>query len=148
MRRQGSGMTSLFFLQLAVAVFFLILGLQGIMNSVSQNSGFAREVARFFNPDYPSVQKTELIFGIFSLVVGLLLMLGLFRFGDSRLVAVSSVLSFIFWLVRLIMMRFMTELVVFNGNISFEPDFLTWLLNLSTDTIILCSIWTLARRVR
>ena len=148
MRRQNSGMTSLFFLQLAIAVFFLILGLQGIMYSVSQNSGFAREVARFFNPDFPAVQKTELIFGIFSLISGILLLLGLFRFGDSRLVIVSSVLIFIFWLVRLILMRFLTELVISNGNISFQPDLATWLLNVSMDTIILCSIWTLARRVR
>ncbi len=148
MRRQNAGMTSLFFLQLAIAVFFLILGLQGIMYSVSQNTGFAREVARFFNPEYPAVQKTELIFGIFSLVSGLLLLLGLFNFGDSRLVTVSSVLIFLFWLVRLVMMRFMTELVISNGNISFQPDLSSWLLNVSMDTIILCSIWTLARRVR
>jgi uncharacterized membrane protein YphA (DoxX/SURF4 family) len=148
MRRQNSGMTSIFFLQLAVAIFFLILGLQGILYSVSQNSGFAREVARFLNPDYPSIQRTELIFGIFSLIAGLLLLLGLFRFGDSRLVTISSVLIFIFWLIRLILMRFMTELVIFNGNISFHPEFSTWLLNVSTDTIILCSIWTIARRVR
>ena len=148
MRRQNSGMTSLFFLQLAVAIFFLILGLQGIMYSVSQNSGFAREVARFFNPEYPAVKNIELVFGIFSLFSGFLLLLGLFRFGDSRLVTVSSVLIFLFWLIRLVIMRFMTELVVFNGNISFQPDFSNWLLNVSMDTIILCSIWTLARRVR
>ncbi|OQY33941.1 MAG: hypothetical protein B6241_06400 [Spirochaetaceae bacterium 4572_59] len=148
MRRQNSGMTSIFFLQLAVALFFLILGLQGIMYSVSQNTGFAREVAQFFNSEYPAVHNMELIFGIFSMVAGILLLLGLFRFGDSRLVTVSSVLIFIFWLVRLVMMRFMTELVISNGNISFQPDLSEWLLNVSRDTIILCSIWTLARRVR
>jgi len=146
MRRQKSGMSSIFFLQLAVAVFFLILGLQGIINNFSQNTGFAREVARIFNPEYPAFQKTELILGIVSLVAGLLLLLGLFRFGDSRLVVVSSILIFIFWLVRLVLMRFMTELIIGNGNISFQPDFSTWLLNVSTDIIILCSIWTIARR--
>jgi len=139
-------MSSIFFLQLAVAVFFLILGLQGIINNFSQNTGFAREVARIFNPEYPAFQKTELILGIVSLVAGLLLLLGLFRFGDSRLVVVSSILIFIFWLVRLVLMRFMTELIIGNGNISFQPDFSTWLLNVSTDIIILCSIWTIARR--
>ena len=148
MRRQNSGMTSLFFLQLAVAVFFLFLVLQGIMYSVSQNSGFAREVARFLNPDYPAVERTVLVFGIFSLFSGFLLLLGLFRFGDSRLVTISSILIFLFWLARLILVRFMAEVVIFNGNISFQPDLSTWLLNISMDTIILCSIWTLARRVR
>ncbi|MBF9018498.1 MULTISPECIES: hypothetical protein [unclassified Oceanispirochaeta] len=146
MRRQNTGLTSIFFLQLAIAIFFLILGVQGIITNVSQNSGFAREVAKFMNAENPAVQKTELIMGIISLVAGLLLLLGLFRFGDSRLVVVSSVLIFLFWLTRLVMVRFMTELVVRNGNITFYPDFSTWLLAVSTDVIILCSIWTIARR--
>lgn len=146
MRRQNTGLTSIFFLQLAIALFFLILGVQGIVNNMSQNSGFAREVASFLNAENPAVQKTELIMGIISLVAGLLLLLGLFRFGDSRLVVVSSVLIFLFWLTRLVMVRFMTELVIRNGNITFHPDFSTWLLAVSTDVIILCSIWTIARR--
>jgi uncharacterized membrane protein YphA (DoxX/SURF4 family) len=146
MQRQNSGLTSLFFLQLAISIFFLILGIQGIISNMSQNSGFAREVARFFNAENPAVQKTELIMGIISLMAGFLLLLGLFRFGDSRLVVVSSVLIFIFWLTRLVMIRFMTELIIRNGNISFIPDFSTWLLAVSTDVIILCSIWTIARR--
>ncbi|MDC7233472.1 MAG: hypothetical protein PQJ58_09575 [Spirochaetales bacterium] len=146
MRRQNSGLTSIFFLQLAIALFFLILGVQGIVNNMSQNSGFAREVAKFLNAENPAVQKTELIMGIISLVAGLLLLLGLFRFGDSRLVVISSVLIFLFWLTRLVMVRFMTELVIRNGNITFYPDFSTWLLAVSTDVIILCSIWTIARR--
>ncbi|QEN09350.1 hypothetical protein EXM22_15700 [Oceanispirochaeta crateris] len=146
MQRQSKGFTSLFFLQLAIALFFLILGFQGIISNMSQNSGFAQQVARFLNAENPAVQKTELVMGIFSLVAGILLLLGLFRFGDFRLVVVSSVLIFIFWLTRLIMVRFMTELVIRNGNISFMPDFSTWLLAVSTDVIILCSIWTIARR--
>lgn len=146
MRRKNTGLTSLFFLQLAIALFFLILGFGGIINNMSQNTGFAREVARFFNAENPAVEKTELIMGIISLVAGLLLLLGLFRFGDSRLVVVSSVLIFLFWLTRLVMVRFMTELIIRNGNISFIPDFSTWLLAVSTDVIILCSIWTIARR--
>lgn len=146
MRRQNTGLTSIFFLQLAIALFFLILGVQGIINNMSQNSGFAREVAKFLNAENPAVQKTELTMGIISLVAGLLLLLGLFRFGDSRLVVISSVLIFIFWLTRLVMVRFMTELVIRNGNVTFYPEFSTWLLAVSTDVIILCSIWTIARR--
>lgn len=146
MRRQRSGSASIFFLQLAVSLFFLILGVQGILSNMSQNSGFAREVARIFNATNPAVQQTELVMGIISLIAGLLLILGLFRFGDSRMVVFSSVLIFIFWFVRLVLVRFMTELVIRNGNISFYPDFSTWLLAVSTDVIILCSIWTIARR--
>ncbi len=146
MRRQRNGSASIFFLQLAVSLFFLILGVQGILSNMSQNSGFAREVARMFNAVHPAVQQTELVMGIISLIAGLLLMLGLFRFGDSRMVVFSSVLIFIFWFVRLILVRFMTELVIRNGNISFHPDFSTWLLAVSMDVIILCSIWTIARR--
>lgn len=146
MRRQNSGLTSIFFLQLAVALFFLILGIQGIVNNISQNTGFAREVARFFNAEDPAVHQTQLVMGIISLVAGLLLLLGLFRFGDSRLVVISSVLIFLFWMVRFVMIRFMSELVIKNGNISFLPDFSTWLLAVSMDIIILCSIWTIARR--
>ncbi|MDA3958780.1 hypothetical protein [Oceanispirochaeta sp.] len=72
MQRQNSGLTSLFFLQLAISIFFLILGIQGIISNMSQNSGFAREVARFFNAENPAVQKTELIMGIISLMAGFL----------------------------------------------------------------------------
>jgi len=146
MRRQNSGINSLFFLQLAVASFFLILGVQGVVSNMSQNSGFAYEVARFFNAENPAVHKTELIMGIISLIAGLFLLLGLFRLGGSSLVTVSSVLIFLFWLTRLVIVRFMTELVISNGNISFLPDFSTWLLAVSTDVIILCSIWSIARR--
>jgi len=146
MRRQNTGISSLFFLQLAISLFFLILGFQGIISNMSQNSGFAREVARFFNAENPAIYKTELVMGIISLVAGLLLLVGLFRFGDSRLVVFSSVLIFLFWLTRLVLVRFMTELTVSNGNISFYPDFSSWLLAVSTDVIILCSIWTIARR--
>ena len=146
MRQQRTRNGSIFFLQLAISLFFLIQGLQGIINNVSPNSEFAREVAKLMNPQIPAYQTTALVMAIISLIAGLLLFLGLFRFGDKTLVTFSSVLIFIFWLTKLVLVRFMTELAIVGGTVSFSPDFSTWLLNVSTDTIILCSIWAIAKR--
>ncbi len=127
--------SSLIFLQVAVAAFFILLGLVGIAYYNSDISRFGRAVIRVFGGrnDILSV-----LISILCLVSGAILLLGLFMSMKTRLLYASALGVFIFWAVRIFYMFFLNNI--------FEPDFLVWLQQLSLDLVILSAVWLISRR--
>ena len=135
-----------FLLQLALAIFFIVLGIQSIMY-YREAPDFWTEINRFFNHNRQGISdELTLTMGILSLVAGLLLVLGLFNVVNRRTLRLFVLLIFIIWIVRIIVLRFIGGVHVGNGNISFSPDFMTWLLNFSSDLVVLCSLWLIEEK--
>lgn len=134
-----SSLDIVFFIQIAIAVYFIILGLQGIMN-YKESDSFFQEIASIFKKSGIS-KETELILGIFSLLAGALLLLSLFNIGSRNTLLLFIIIILVVWLVRIIMVRFINQVQIDDGSITFNPDFFSWLQQLALDIIILCSIW-------
>ena len=143
MNRNRPAGQPIFLLQLAVAVFFFILGLQTVMEI--QNPGFFREVASVFaGPEGGRV--LALVMGILALLSGFLLFLELLFLGGTRILSLFTVLIFLYWAIRIVLVRFLGQINVENGTVVFLPDLMGWLLALSTDVIILLAVWSVFRK--
>ena len=140
MSRIRTGGQSIFLLQAAVSVYFIILGLQTILEI--QNPGFAREMARVFaGPDGGAT--LAMVLGILSLASGGLLLLELINLGGAGFSAVAGVAA---WAVRIVLIRFMGQIEVSNGSVVFRPDLMSWLLAVANDMIILVAIHAVSRK--
>jgi uncharacterized membrane protein YphA (DoxX/SURF4 family) len=133
-----------FIIQIAIAVYFIILGLQGIMN-YKESEGFFQELTSMFKKSGIS-KETELILGIFSLLAGALLLLSLFNIGSRNTLLLFIMIILIVWIARIVMTRFLSEIQIDDGSVTFQPNFFGWLQQLSMDVVILCSIWMIREK--
>jgi hypothetical protein len=129
-KRTGISLSSVFFLQLALGLFFLSLGILGL---VSHDSSWS-ELRRAFGRN----DSMELIISIAELVAGGILILGLFVSiaGDTQ--RIVSLCLFGLWALYLVVTYFM------NGFA--EPDFAPWLYEVSMRAVILVGLWVIGRR--
>jgi len=124
-------------MQLALAVFFLILGIQEVVGS--QQTDLVRGLNTLLGR--PNEPTFDLIVGILAIVSGLLLLLGFFQMAQGRMVFLFTVIIMIYWAIRLVMVRFVMEVGMGQGTLNFFPDLESWLLSSSQDLIILCALW-------
>ena len=130
-RKSGITFGSLFFLQLALGVFFLMLGIMGLGN---YNSSL-NEVARFFGRD----DTLRVIMSVVELVLGIILILGLFMSVSADITRVFTIALFALWALYMVLNLFLNKSFL-------EPNAVVWLYNLSWHSIILVSIWVVGRR--
>jgi hypothetical protein len=123
------------FLQIAVAAFFFLLGLLGVLNYHTDLARFGREVVRIFGGRNDTL---NIIVSILSLVSGAILLLGIFLSIQARVMYAAGLAIFVYWALRIIYFFFLNDI--------FEPDFLAWLERLSLDVVVLASVWIVARR--
>lgn len=126
-------------MQFALAIFFLILGIQEVAGSrdTSLLDGMNRLINRGGDP------TVDLIIGILAIGAAALLLLGVFQAG--RTVPLFSLIILIYWGVRLVYIRFISEVSLGQGAMNFQPSLEEWLLNVSGDIIILCALWLISR---
>ncbi len=124
-KRSLTNFGSLFFLQLALGAFFLALGIMGVNNYQSSTRGL---MALFAKND-----TFKLAASITELVMGGVLLLGLFVSVSSALAKILSIALFLLWGLYMVMT------FIINGFI--EPNFVTWLYNISWNAVILVSLW-------
>lgn len=129
-KRSAFTLDSAFFLQLSLGLFFLSLGIMGLGNYNSKLS----EVARFFGRN----DGLRIVASIVELVMGGLLVLGLFFSVSSGLAKIFSFALFGLWAVYI--------LYYFFFNNIFEPDFIPWLQEVAWRSVILCSLWMVGRK--
>lgn len=145
-KKTGNDVT--FILQLAVSIFFIILGFQGIHNA--QNPGvvneLAKEMAKIMGTNNGNDIDLITMLDIAALVPGALLLLGLFKIGSKKVLYFVAILVMLFWGIRMVSLHFVTEIVVQSGSISFTPGLQAWLLGMAQDIVILCSILNISRR--
>ncbi len=118
-------------LTLALGVFFLILGIQGIQQYNAPGSDLARGIGELFGRG--NTGFLTLAFGILNLISGAILILWPVNLLSSGLKNLALILVFVFWLVNIVFD------FILNGN--FTPDNLGWYKNLAQSLIILSSLW-------
>jgi hypothetical protein len=136
---QGVGMakksivsiSSLFFLQLCLGVFFLMLGIMGLGD---YNAKFS-EVARFFGRD----DTMRVIMSVAELVMGVILVLGLFISVSADLTKVFAFALFALWAIYLVINFFLNDSFL-------QPNTVVWLYNISWQAVILVGLWVVGRK--
>jgi hypothetical protein len=123
-------LSTLFFLQLALGVFFLVLGISNLTNYDSSLS----ELKRTFGKN----DTLSLVTAIAELVMGAILVLGLVMSVSADMAKFFGIGLFVLWAVYMV--------VAFIAQDFLEPNFLTWLYRLSWHSVILISLWIVGRR--
>lgn len=126
---------SFFLLQIAVGLFFLLMGLEEITNYDFAGS----QLSRFFNDILGSKNNLiNIVVSISSLISGVIILGGLFVPLKNSTLMISTLIIFIFWALKIF--------YFYVANNLLEPDLLIWLQNLSLDCVILMSVWIINRK--
>jgi hypothetical protein len=121
-------------LRVALGLFFLVLGIIGVIPRL-QESVFT------LNDTY----GLEIIFGVVELICGIVLIAGLFPFVRKRMVSIASLVVLGFWLLRILLSKFIWGLSIGNSGVFFQPVFSTWILVLSTELVIAAALYIVYR---
>ncbi len=126
-KRKMSPVTILSFV---TAVFFLILGILGIIPGIEES---------FFTLRY--TLALEVIFGIVEVFAGIILLLSMFTSIDKKLLRTSMYIVLIFWIARIVLSKFAIGFPVSYAGL------LNWLLLLFTELIIGTGIYIIIRKI-
>lgn len=121
-------------LRLALGVFFIILGLFGILKDMGES---IFELKATYN--------LELIFGITEFICGLMLLIGFVFLKDRKMISWGGMIVFGFWIARIVLSRFVWGINFFNNGELSIPILLNWLLILSCEIIIGSSIYLVVK---
>lgn len=135
MATRESGISGLFFLQLAVSLFLIVSGLLGIMDYNSTINEVVRSLTRTFGG---RSDVLNIIISVAELVSGAVLLIGLFLIIRNNTLFYATLTVFILWAVRVVFYYFLNGLL--------QPDLLIWLHRVSPDLIVLSSLWVIFRR--
>jgi hypothetical protein len=116
-------------LQAIVGIFFLLLGIMGILTDVDEG------VFGISNRHL----TLEIIFGVVELVCGIIMLLGLFTRINRLSLYRASMAVFVLWIVRIIFSR-----IIWGPPHGYLSSVLNWFLILSVEAIIAASVWLLA----
>jgi uncharacterized membrane protein YphA (DoxX/SURF4 family) len=130
-KKSGISFSSLLFLQLFLGVFFLMLGIMGLGDYNSKYSEFAR----FFGRD----DTMRVVMSVVELVMGVILILGLFMSVSADLTKIFSFALFGLWALYIVISFFL-------NNSFLEPNTVVWLYNISWHAVILIGLWVVGRR--
>ena len=119
-----------FILQIVLALMLLSFGLLAIEGYNSTGSDILRGVNKVFGQSSPVF---PIIFGIIQLVAGIILLIDLVGAIPSNLFRILHIIICVVWLISIVMNFILSNL--------FEPNFLKWLAGLSTQLVILLSLW-------
>jgi uncharacterized membrane protein YphA (DoxX/SURF4 family) len=131
-RKVGNLSLPIFFLQLCLGVFFLVLGITDLTNY--NNPGFLSQVGRAFGKN----ETLALVMAVVEIGMGAVLALGLFISASTDLTKILGVALFILWALYMVVAFFVQDLL--------KPNLLTWLYRVSWNAIILISLWIVGRR--
>jgi hypothetical protein len=129
-RKRGFSLTSVFFLQLCLGVFFLMLGIIGLGHYDSKLS----ELARFFGRD----DTLSVVMSVVEIVMGSILAIGLFVPVPRNVAKIFSLVLFALWALYILLNFFLEKSFL-------EPTKAVWLYNVSWRAIILVSLWVVGR---
>jgi hypothetical protein len=127
--------SSAFFLKFSVALFFLALGICGVLPNVEES---------IFSLNNSNL-VVEVIFGIIEIVCALIIFGGLFTQVKKGWMSMASLLICIFWLLRIVYTQFFHKFVITAGTISFYPDIWQWFLNFFLEFVVLAVVWAINR---
>lgn len=126
---------NLFLFQLSVSLFFIILGVMGVLPNVDE-SVYSLRFAGW---------EVELAVGIVEILCGAVLLYGLVGSPQRKTLRLASFGVLVFWIARIVYTRFLTGGTLQRALSSLEA-FLNWALFLCTELIVLLAVWLIARR--
>jgi len=121
-------------LKISIALMFIAIGIVGITQYNSDLSQFGRSVNKLFGAENNLI---PILFSVFQLVAGVVLLLTLFTTLSRNFVSLSLLIIFIVWAVSIV--------VTYFTNSFLKPDFVRWLANVSPQLVILSALWILFR---
>jgi hypothetical protein len=119
-------------LRVFVAIFFLILGLTGILTNVDES---------IFSLNNSNL-TLEIVFGVIEILCGLVILLNLFSGKNYRSVTNASLIILLFWIARIILSKFVWGSVPAADS----PGIFSWALDIFTELVIAASVFVLAMR--
>ncbi len=122
---------SLMILQLALGVFFILIGLEVL---IYYNSTVGQIVSGFSNLFGGSKQVIESVIAVIEIVAGAVLILTLFVPMGRGAFNFLVLLIFILWAAKIVYNDFIVKTV-------FQPNWLTWCKELALDVIVLVGVW-------
>jgi uncharacterized membrane protein YphA (DoxX/SURF4 family) len=134
MAKLGQSVNSLLILRIMLAVFFIVLGICGISTRINESVfslGEGRNLA------------VEITFGVVEIICGIVLMLGVFFSKARKYTAITSLVIFIIWIIRIVITKFFQGFTQMAR--SFE-SFMVWLLILSVELVIGAAIFVILKR--
>jgi uncharacterized membrane protein YphA (DoxX/SURF4 family) len=131
-RKVGSLSLPIFFLQLCLGIFFLVLGITDLTNY--NHPDFLSQVGRAFGKN----ETLALVMAVVEIVMGAILALGLFLSASTDMTKLLGVVLFILWALYMVVAFFVQDLL--------KPNLLTWLYRVSWNAVILISLWIVGRR--
>ena len=138
---------TVFFLQIALGLFFLVIG---VLSFIDYNSVLG-EMKRAFGGN----DVVQLLVSLTFLVCGLVLIAALLIPVKASTLQIAILAVFILWLILLVFNNFITvdfskmDIIKAKGDLAEKEalvNILTWIKNISIDMVMLCSIWVI--RVR
>jgi hypothetical protein len=129
-KRSGFSVSSAFFLQLSLGLFFLMLGIMGLESRHS----FGANMGRFFGKD----DSLQLVMSIVEICVGAILLLGLFVSVSSALSGLVTLAIFVLWAAFIVLVYFVDGLG--------KPGWIVWLYEVSWHCVILVALWMVGRQ--
>ncbi|MDR2369865.1 MAG: hypothetical protein LBD71_00170 [Treponema sp.] len=123
---RSSSVSSIFFIQLALGVYFAVLGVEGI--------AYKTATLHLTNS-----QVLNLVIAVVYLVAGVFLIIGLLAPIDRNLYFILNIIVFIVWAIYIVLSLFI------NDNF-LKPTLLSWLGQVSWRSVILASLWLVGRK--
>jgi hypothetical protein len=128
---------SSFFFRLILGLFFIFLGLWGILPNIDESVFTLVRTANF--------QWLEVLFGLVELACGGFLTVSAFmRIGSRTMSNVTSVVL-IFWLLRILVSKVFFGITVNDSGIAFHPVFSVWILVLLVELLVAACLWLLLK---
>lgn len=130
---------SSFFFRLILGLFFIFLGLWGILPDVDES------VFSLFQRANQAPWLWEVIFGLVELACGAFLASSAFiRIGSRTMSNVTSIVL-IFWLLRILVSKVFFGITVNDSGIAFHPAFSVWILVLLVELLVAACLWLLLK---
>lgn len=124
---------SIFVFQLALAIFFFIQGIVGIVRIIGINA-------------YNFSVISQLILSVLILFSGVILLAGCFNIGRPDTIRIFTFFIMIVWAMHIFIQYIISGIDLYGGNLSFTPRFIEWLPGLCKDIIILASLSLVAKK--
>jgi len=126
--------SSVFFLQIFIALFFALSGLLYLTGYSTAGSQFIRGVGKLIGKN----DILRVIVALVQLFSGLVLLVGSFVRSNQRSLFLASLTITILWIVNIAMLYFIGSFL--------QPSFMIWLRDLSVQMIILSGLWAITRQ--
>lgn len=130
-KSKSKGLSSIAIMQLSLGVFFVVLGITGILPGSGEGI--------FGLSKYRTT--LEIIFGVFEILCGVFFLYDAVRRLPRKTSVLFILVILVLWCVRIVISEFIQGIEFKADSVVFYPNFWSWLLTLSTDVVIASALW-------